>query len=253
MLRPSSYAIAIIGVPSGKVSRTERLFDLIQLLRTYRYPVTAARLADQLQVTVRTIYRDIVTLQALGAPVDGEAGLGYLLRPGFLLPPLMFKDEELEAIALGTRWVMSRADSQLRRAAQGALARIAAVLSPRLRQDLEDTPLLVGPGPALSDQDERLVRLRQAIRQQRKVHLRYRSLAGQETERTVWPFALSYLHATRIVVAWCELRKDYRAFRTDLIDEAKVLSETYPRHRSTLLREWRSKEKIFQEDFGAES
>jgi predicted DNA-binding transcriptional regulator YafY len=236
------------------VSRTERLFDLIQLLRTYRYPVTAARLADQLEVTVRTVYRDIATLQALGAPVDGEAGIGYLLRPGFLLPPLMFKDEELEALVLGTRWVMTRADSQLRRAARGALARIAAVLPAGLRQDLEDTPLIVAPdpGPAPSDHDERLVMLRQAIRHQRKVTLRYRSLAGEATERTVWPFALSYLSTTRIVVAWCELRKDYRAFRTDLIDEARVLSETYPRHRSALLREWRSQEKIFKEDFGAE-
>ncbi len=236
----------------GVVSRTERLFDLIQLLRTYHFPVTAARLAGQLDVTVRTIYRDIATLQALGAPVEGEAGMGYLLRPGFLLPPLMFKEEEMEALVLGARWVVNRADRLLGEAARSALARIEAVLPARLRQDMEDAPLIVGPGPAVRGQDDRLVRLRRAIRQQHKVLLRYRSLAGESTERVVWPFALSFFNTARIVVAWCELRQDYRAFRTDLIDEAKVLSATYPRHRTTLLHEWRAREGIPRQDAGGD-
>jgi len=230
------------------VSRTERLFDLIQLLRTYRFPVTAARLADQLEVTVRTVYRDIATLQALGAPVDGEAGLGYLLRPGFLLPPLMFKEDELEAMALGARWVVDRADSDLSRAARSAMARIAAVLPGRLRQDLEETPLIVGPGRSSRDGNSELIKLRGAIRRQRKVSLSYRSLAGETTQRVVWPFALSFFNSVRVVVAWCELRQDFRSFRTDLIDQAKVLSESYPRHRSTLLAEWQAREGILPQD-----
>jgi predicted DNA-binding transcriptional regulator YafY len=226
------------------MSRTERLFDLIQLLRTYHFPVTAARLAARLEVTVRTVYRDIATLQALGAPVDGEAGLGYVLRPGFLLPPLMFKDDELEAIVLGARWVMDRADTQLGQAARSALARIGAVLPARLRQDLEDSPLIVGPGRAFRDSDAELIKLRRAIRQQRKVSLRYRSVVGEITDRVIWPFALSFFNSVRIVVAWCELRQDYRSFRTDLIDQTRVLSESYPRHRSTLLKEWQTREGI---------
>jgi len=210
--------------------------------------VTAARLADQLEVTIRTVYRDIATLQALGAPVDGEAGIGYLLRPGFLLPPLMFKEHELEAMALGARWVVDRADTELGQAARSALARIAAVLPARLRRDLEETPLIVGPGRASRDRDTELVKLRRAIRLQRKVSLRYRSRAGDTTERVVWPFALSFFNSVRIVVAWCELRQDYRSFRTDLIDQTKLLSESYPRHRSTLLAEWQAREGIRPQD-----
>ncbi len=234
------------------MSRTERLFDLIQLLRTYRYPVTAARLAGQLEVTVRTVYRDIATLQALGAPVDGEAGMGYLLRPGFLLPPLMFGDEEVEALALGARWVADRADRRLQKAARSALARISAVLPPRLRQELEDTPLLVGPGNARRSADDQLASLRVAIRQQHKVRLRYLSVSGEASKRVVWPFALSFFDSARLLVAWCELRRDYRSFRTDLITEADVLKEIYPRRRSDLLREWQSREGIAPQDLSAD-
>ena len=230
------------------MSRTERLFDLIQLLRSHRFPVTAARLADQLEVTVRTVYRDIVTLQAIGAPVEGEAGLGYVLRPGFLLPPLMFKEDELEAMVLGARWVMDRTDAELRGAARSAMARIVAVLPARLRAEAESTPLIVGPGGALRGGDTELIKLRRAIRQQRKVGLRYRSLSGEVTDRVVWPFALSYFNSVRVVVAWCELRQDFRSFRADLIDEARVLSESYPRHRSTLMAEWQAREGIATQD-----
>jgi len=235
------------------MSRTERLFDLIQLLRSYRYPVTAAKLAAQLEVTVRTVYRDIATLQALGAPVDGEAGVGYLLRPGFLLPPLMFGEEEVEALMLGARWVAERADTRLQKSARSALARISAVLPARLRQNLEEAPLLIGPGKALQKQDELLVALRRAIRQQRKVRLRYHSKAGDASERVVWPFAVSFFDAARILIAWCELRQDYRAFRADLIADAKVLSDTYPRRRAELLQEWQAREGIPRQDLSAES
>ncbi len=235
------------------MSRTERLFDLIQLLRTYHFPVTAARLAEKLEVTVRTVYRDIATLQAMGAPVDGEAGMGYRLRPGFLLPPLMFNEEEVEALMLGARWVADRADNRLRQAARGAMARISAVLPERLRKELEDTPLLVGPGKASKDQDQRLIALRRALRSQHKVHLRYRSRAGGASERVLWPFAISFFDSARVLVAWCELRQDYRAFRVDLMEEARVLPQNYPRRRSDLLHEWRTREGIPAQDLGADS
>ncbi|HUX52029.1 MAG TPA: YafY family protein [Spirochaetia bacterium] len=229
------------------MSRTERLFDLLQLLRTYRYPVAAAKLAIELDVTVRTVYRDIATLQALGAPIEGEAGIGYLLRPGFLLPPLMFAREEVEALALGARWVSQRADSRLARAARSALARIEAVLPAKLREHLEDAPLLVGPGTAASTQDARLITLRLAIEQEHKLRLSYESIAGETTERIVWPIALSFFDTVYVVVTWCELREDYRTFRTDRITSVDVLAERYPRNRVTLMNEWRDREGIPQE------
>jgi len=229
------------------MSRTERLFDLLQLLRTYRYPVAAAKLAIELDVTVRTVYRDIATLQALGAPIEGEAGIGYLLRPGFLLPPLMFAREEVEALALGARWVSQRADSRLARAARNALARIEAVLPAKLREHLEDAPLLVGPGTAASTQDARLITLRLAIEQEHKLRLSYESIAGETTERIVWPIALSFFDTVYVVVTWCELREDYRTFRTDRITSVDVLAERYPRNRVTLMNEWRDREGIPQE------
>jgi len=230
------------------MSRTERLFDLLQLLRTYRYPVTAAKLAIELDVTVRTVYRDIATLQALGAPIEGEAGMGYLLRPGFLLPPLMFATEEVEALTLGARWVSQRADSRLARAARNALARIEAVLPAKLREHLEDAPLLVGPGTAASTQDARLITLRLAIEQEHKIRLSYESIAGETTERIVWPIALSFFDTVFVVVTWCELREDYRTFRTDRITSVDVLAERYPRNRVTLMNEWRDREGIPQEN-----
>ena len=237
------------GWPSARylspgVSRTERLFDLLQLLRTYHYPVTASKLAKELEVTVRTVYRDIVTLQALGAPVEGAAGVGYILRPGFLLPPLMFNEEEVEAIVLGARWVESRADGRLQQAARSALARISAVLPANLRRNLQDVPLLIGPGKGTPDAEQRLILLRRAIRQQHKVKLKYRSLGGETSERVVWPFALSFFDSARVLVAWCELRTDYRSFRADMIEDAQILAQTYPRNRGQLLQEWKERESI---------
>jgi len=233
------------------MSRTERLFDLLQLLRSYKFPVTAARLAERLEVTVRTVYRDITTLQVIGAPVEGEAGLGYILRPGFLLPPLMFASEEIEALVLGARWVAGRGDPALAEAARNALARIRAVLPLTLREELEDAPLLVGPStrPGV---DPALIAIRRAIRQQRKVHLRYRSVEGKASERVVWPFALSFFETTRLMAAWCELRKDYRVFRVDLVEQARVLPSVYPRRRAELLREWHQQRGIPRQDLSAD-
>src|SRR5246127_3304223 len=127
------------------MSRAERLLDLIQVLRRYRQPVSGQTLADELGVSIRTLYRDIATLQGQGAAIDGEAGLGYILRPGFMLPPLMFTEEEIEALVLGSRWVAHRTDKKLRLAATNVLAKISAVLPEDLRQQLEFSGLLIGP------------------------------------------------------------------------------------------------------------
>jgi len=146
------------------MSRAERLLALIQVLRRYRQPVTGRTLADALGVSIRTLYRDIATLQAQGARIDGESGLGYLLRPGFTIPPLMFSEEEIQALVLGSRWVAARGDSGLGEAARSALTKIAAVLPAHLRDDVDAAPLLVGRGEPIAAGDAELAAIRRAIR-----------------------------------------------------------------------------------------
>ncbi len=225
------------------MARAPRLLELIQLLRQHRHPVSGAVLAEALGISLRTLYRDIATLQAEGATIDGEPGVGYLLRPGFLLPPLMLTEEEIEALVLGTRWVAQRADHPLGQAARRALGKVAAVLPADLRVGAEDSALLIGPAAA-SAGDSELPAIRQAIRQERKLAIRYQDVEGAESRRTVWPFALGFFERCRVVVAWCELRQDYRHFRTDRIRHLAVTAKRYPRRRQALLKEWRAREGI---------
>ena len=190
-------------------------------------------------VSIRTLYRDIATLQGQGAPIDGEAGLGYVLKPGFMLPPLMFTDEEIEAIVLGSRWVAKQPDKRLAAAATDALAKIAAVLPDDLREDLDATTLLVGPR---SDNLEAidLGVVRQAIRDERKLGFLYRDAEGAASERLVWPFALSFFDKVRVMVAWCEMRQDFRHFRANRMSDLTVTGIRYPRRRQAMLKEWRA-------------
>ncbi|PRP70677.1 transcriptional regulator [Chromobacterium amazonense] len=222
------------------MARSERLLDLLQLLRRYRLPVTAQALADQLGVSVRTVYRDIASLQLQGADIAGEPGMGYQLRPGFLLPPLMFAEEEIEALVLGMRWVEKRGDPRLANAAGNALAKVAAVLPDDLRRRLEDETLLVVPveGPLMAVD---MAALRDAIRQQRKLALCYRDIKGDDSQRIVWPFAVGFFEKVQVLAAWCELRQDFRHFRCDRIQQCESLNERYPRRRQALLREWRQR------------
>ena len=145
------------------LSRAQRLLDLIQVLRRHRWPVSGAVLAKAVGVSLRTLYRDIETLKVQGAHIDGEPGVGYVLRPGFMLPPLMFTEDEIEALVLGSRWVANRADTPLGDAARNALAKIAAVLPPDLKDSLEDAGLLIGPGAPIAAGDTELSTIRQAI------------------------------------------------------------------------------------------
>jgi predicted DNA-binding transcriptional regulator YafY len=221
------------------MSRSERLLDLIQSLRRHRRPVSGKTLADELGVSIRTLYRDIATLQGQGAPIEGEAGLGYVLKPGFMLPPLMFSDEEIEAIVLGSRWVAKQPDRRLSDAAINALAKIAAVLPDDLRDGMDASALLVGP-PAVADEGIDLAIVRKAIRDERKLGFSYSDAAGTASERVVWPFALGFFDKVRVVVAWCEMRRDFRHFRADRIAHLTTTETRYPRRRQALLREWRA-------------
>ncbi|BET11248.1 helix-turn-helix transcriptional regulator [Pandoraea sputorum] len=221
------------------MSRTQRLFSLMQLLRRHRYPVPGAALASSLGVSLRTLYRDIAELQSQGAHIEGAPGLGYVLKPGFMLPPLMFSEEEIEAIVLGSRWVAKRTDGALADAAANALAKIAAVLPADLRTSLEASTLLIGPGDPLPPMIVDLTDIREAIRAERKLHLSYRDEAGRLSERVVWPFALGFFDRVRMILAWCELRDDFRSFRADRIEAMTVADTRYPRGRRTLLKAWR--------------
>jgi predicted DNA-binding transcriptional regulator YafY len=227
-----------------RMSRAERLLELMQVLRRHRRPVSGAQLARELGISLRTLYRDIASLQAQGAHIDGEPGMGYLLRPGFMLPPLMFSEEEIEALVLGSRWVADRADTELAAAARNLLAKIGAVLPADLRHELDSSALLVGPGAPLAAGDAELPRIRRAIRTQRKVEIRYRDTKGEVTTRIIWPFALGFFDRVRVVAAWCELRRDLRHFRTDRIVALDVSKSSYPRPRQALLKEWRENQRI---------
>jgi predicted DNA-binding transcriptional regulator YafY len=224
------------------MSRAERLLDLIQVLRRHRHPVSGSALAEATGVSLRTLYRDIELLKAQGAHIDGEAGVGYVLRPGFMLPPLMFSEEEIEALVLGSRWVHQRADRALADAAANVLAKIGAVLPDDLRETLDDSGLLIGPGDPVAAGDAQLPKIRQAIRRERKIGLAYRDKDGAETRRTIWPFGVGFFEKSRVVMAWCELRQDFRHFRTDRIVALTVSDRRYPRRRQAMLKEWRERE-----------
>ncbi|WUR13589.1 YafY family protein [[Empedobacter] haloabium] len=229
------------------MSRAGRLFQLMDALRANRRPVTAAALAEQLGVSERTIYRDIQSLAELGAPIEGSAGVGYLMKTGFFLPPLMFGADELEALVLGARWVRRQGDPALARAASAALAKIATASPKDLRDRMAETSLWVPIGVPQAPSDEFVQPAREAIRNQYKLRIEYSDEAGQATERIVWPFALAFFEGRRLLAAWCELRDAQRHFRIDRIRAAATLAERYPIPRQQLISRWRSEHGI-QED-----
>jgi predicted DNA-binding transcriptional regulator YafY len=215
------------------------LLRLLEILRRRRAVVTAAELAAATEVNVRTIYRDIDALRAQGVTIDGEAGTGYRVQAGYVLPPLMFTEDELEALLLGVRWVAERTDPSLGKSAQDAMDRIHAVLPPDLRSILQHTALFVAPNPAPEGTALDLASLREAIRDRRRLKLEYRDFKDAATERVVWPTALAFFDSTRILAAWCELRQDFRHFRLDRIAGWRDEGGRYPGSRAALLARWK--------------
>jgi predicted DNA-binding transcriptional regulator YafY len=215
------------------VARAERLLGLIQVLRRHRRPVSGQTLADELGVSLRTVYRDIQTLIGQGAAIDGEAGVGFILRPGFVLPPLMFSDAEIEALVLGLRLVAQRGDATFRGAAVDALAKVAAVLPADMPDQIDGIGLLAGP----DDVGERvdLAPVRAAIRDEHRLVLHYVDRDGGETDRVIWPIAIGFFKRAEVIAAWCELRGDYRHFRTDRIAQVCATGQRYPRRRRGLM------------------
>src|SRR5271169_1319516 len=224
------------------MSRAERLLELMESLRLRRRPVAGGALAEELGVSLRTLYRDIEALKAQGARVEGEAGLGYVLKAGFTLPPLMFSLEEVEALALGARWVEGRADAGLTKAARGALAKIAAVLPPERAEALDWPTMLARSGAPGERESASLPLIREALGAGRKLKLAYVDKGGRESTRVVWPVALGFFDHARMLAAWCETRQAFRHFRLDRMAAVAVLNERPPKARRALLIDWRRAE-----------
>lgn len=206
--------------------RAERLFQIVQLIRGRRLS-TARFLAERLEVSERTVYRDVADLLAQGVPIEGEAGVGYRMRAGFDLPPLMFTADEARALVAAVRLAQSRLDTELAARAESALSKMLAVLPPAARAAAESLAIYAPPvGPDEATR-ERLQRLRVAAEERRVVQMRYLDLKGRASERRVRPLGCFYWSEVWTLAAWCEARADFRNFRVDRIERLEVLDERF--------------------------
>ncbi|MFL5297409.1 MAG: helix-turn-helix transcriptional regulator [Phenylobacterium sp.] len=219
--------------------RADRLFQIIQVLRRSRRPVTADAMAAELETSKRTIYRDIADLMAQRAPIRGEAGVGYVLDDGFDMPPLMLTPDEVEAAVLGAQLVARQGDLALARAAEDLVAKIRTVVPERLRPLVLEPSSRVAPIRNMVPDRLDMGAVRLAIRSGKKIAMSYRDEQERLTERTVWPFAVGYHESVRLLIGWCELRRDFRSFRTDRVEEAAFLEERYPERPAMLRARWR--------------
>jgi predicted DNA-binding transcriptional regulator YafY len=219
--------------------RADRLFQIIQILRRERHPVTAQTIAAELETSKRTVYRDMADLLGQRVPIRGEAGTGYVLEGGFDLPPLMLTPDEIEAAVLGAQWVTGRGDPLLARAARDLIAKIGAAVPERLRPFILEPASGAPPSRRFVPDSLDMAGVRAAIRSGRKVRIGYRDEEGKVTGRVIWPVTVAYFDATRVVAAWCELRQDFRHFRTDRVAQAVFLDERYPERPALLREKWR--------------
>jgi predicted DNA-binding transcriptional regulator YafY len=218
------------------VRRADRLFQIIQLLRLRRRAVTASRIAEQLSVSERTVYRDIRDLIASGTPIEGAAGVGYTLRREYDLPPLMFDAEEVQALVVGARIAAAFGDDSMARAAASALSKVEAILPDRLRT--LGTPLFAPVTWSSRATSEGLVSLRAALSAKQKLRLRYQRDDGETTDRVVRPLAAFFWGKSWTLTAWCELRDDFRSFRLDRILELSATGETFSDEAGRTLRDF---------------
>ncbi|MDB5432839.1 MAG: DNA-binding protein [Caulobacter sp.] len=219
--------------------KAERLFQIIQILRRARGPLTADVMAAELETSKRTVYRDIAVLMGQRAPIRGEAGMGYVLDAGFDMPPLMLTPDEIEAAVLGAQWVMAQGDPALSLAAEDLIAKIAATVPERLRPHvLEPAGRARVAWNKVADAID-MAAVRAAIRAGHKIVLSYRDEQGRASDRVIWPVTIGYMEAARLLVGWCELREDFRSFRTDRVAGARFTEERYPERPAVLRSRWR--------------
>jgi len=220
--------------------RADRLLQIVQILRRANgQPISAKTIAEELEVTQRTIYRYMVGLESINVPVRGEAGVGYVLEGGLDLPPLIFNSTELEALMLGARWVEVHGDVDQQLAAKDVVAKIGAVLPSDLKDEFFDVALYA-PASTKKRFEGHVSShvVRKALKTGRIFNICYKNEAGKESERRVWPISIGYFDFKRLLLCWCELREDFRAFRADRITKLDVLDEKLPRPREALKRVW---------------
>ncbi len=218
--------------------RADRLFEIIQILRTARQPVTAEMLADRLEVTVRTVYRDIAVLQGQRVPIVGEAGVGYVMRAGFDLPPLMFTSDEVEAIVVGLGLLKRTGDTGLQDAAKRVSSKISSVLPDHGRKSIDASTLHVSDWGARTPSSISLSDVRAAIREEREIAVTYSDANGSNTKRIVQPIAVLYFAEVVVIAAWCKLRKDFRHFRADRIVRSTLLDNYFTGCSDDLRQQW---------------
>ncbi|CAM3280196.1 transcriptional regulator [Pseudomonas floridensis] len=221
------------------MARSHRLFELMQVFRRHRMTVSGEALARELGVSLRTIRRDVATLQGMGADIDGEPGLGYLLKPGFVLPPLSFTEEEIQALVIGAQWVSRQTDDKFAFAVKNALAKINAVLPADMRPTLDDESFYISR-PLIAPTSIDLSEIRRALRDQYKLSITLCIEHAPLDPQIVWPIMLGFIEASRYVVAWCESDSQYRTISIADIASAHVLEERYTRNRRQLIKEWRA-------------
>lgn len=207
--------------------RADRLFRIVDELRIRRRATRAAELAVLLEVSPRTIYRDMADLMASGVPVEGSAGVGYLLRPGYHIPPLMFDADEIEALVLGLRIVQSWTDEAMARAAGRAVDRVRAAVPEELDRRIGDLALFAAPQSAAAAPRADTGPFRRAIRDRRMLDILYEDVGGQRSERRIRPLGLLFYGSKWLLAAWCELRRDFRTFRLDRIAAAQASDERF--------------------------
>lgn len=218
--------------------KASRLFEIIQILRLAKGPVTAATIAEQLEVTVRSIYRDIAALQGMRVPIEGGRGIGYILRPGFTLPPLMLSIEETEAIVVALALLERTGDKGLKQAARQVNRKISAVVPQPLASTFSTNALHAWGSPAPAPSGIDLALLRRAIRDEQKLHLSYSDEEGRDSERTIRPIALIYYSQTANIVAWCELRAAIRNFRADRVADCRPVDAFFTGDGERLRKLW---------------
>ncbi len=236
------------------MARTERLMMLLQLLRSYRYPVKAQILADKLNISIRTVYRDLELLRFQGANIQGEAGLGFLLVQDLALPPLGLEQSEVEALVLGLRWVSRHADEHLVNAAKSLFHKIQCVVPEVLKQNIHESPLLVGSEYQHQEYENNWIQeIRHAIESQKVIFIAYLDLKNSLSERRIYPVGLAYFNDVRLIIAWCEIRTAFRHFRVDRIQDLQQTNEKFQPDRAFLLKKWFQETGIPSQDFYLDS
>jgi len=217
--------------------RGDRLFQIVQLLRTNQN-ITAQQMAQRLEVSVRTIYRDMKDLSLSSVPVISETGVGYSIDSSYSLPPITFNEDELEALLLGVRMVQSWSDRQMAAEATRVIEKIECILPQGLKRALQSKEILVPAFHVFSEEADLMPEIRQAIKLQHKLHLQYKRADEQKSQRVIWPLGLFFWGKVWTVVAWCEYRVGYRQFRIDRIVKYSVLDEAFKLEKNQTLENY---------------